>query len=100
MNQIVLSNIEEDHLPECMPITADCGHECWIGPASLGMVSDPDQPTETKCMNCIGGRLGMLRLMVEQGGGYIAPGVRAELVRALGEQETERLFRTLHVREA
>jgi len=98
--QIILSNIEEDHLPECLPYTATCGHECWISPASLGMVSDPDQDVETKCMNCIGGHVGMLRMMAKQGGGLMAPGARAEIVRALGEEDAERLFKALRVREA
>lgn len=101
--RIFLSPVSHSHLDDAVEITADCGHQCWIGPVSMQHVLAPFMKTSTVCLTCMAADPEMRKALREQtqktGGLLGLPGAREELTKNVGAKVAEEIYEDFNVTE-
>lgn len=98
IHKFVLAPLDRAHTEDSTPITADCGHECWIAPNTREVVENRLIRTATVCDRCVDvGELAAAFLA--QNGLLALPGTRENVAEVIGAEATDRFWDRFRVHE-
>ena len=101
-NIMIVNPWDWPHMPASVEITATCGHQAALGPASKKIMEESDAsggvPFETICIRCLPPEQVMAIINGEQQLAVL-PGIKQEIVEYLGDEETEEMFNQFDIKE-
>lgn len=90
--RLILAPAGWAHTPDSVQIRADCGCQCWISPVNMTHLLNPFMKTTTVCMPHVVQDREVMATLKRQGKAYAFPGTREEMVREIGQEETDKLW--------